>query len=63
MGSNGSIPYIRNCTTSFKRGYYVVELPFNGLYSEDKMEVLSYQIVEGEIWLIDFDGTMLREFE
>jgi hypothetical protein len=27
------------------------------------MEVISYQIVDGRIWLVDIDGTMLEEVD
>ena len=59
----GIFPDLKTSLKYLKEGYYVVELPFNELYSEDKMEVVSYQIVEGRIWLVDIDGTMLEEIE
>lgn len=57
----GIFPDLKTSLKHLKEGYYVVELPFNELYSEDKMEVVSYQIVDGKIWLVDIDGTMLEE--
>ena len=59
----GIFPNRKTSLKHLKEGYYVVELPFNELYSEDKMEVVSYQFVEGKIWLIDIDGTMLEEID
>ena len=59
----GIFPDLKTSLKHLKEGYYVVELPFNELYSEDKMEVVSYQIVDGKIWLVDIDGTMLEEID
>ena len=59
----GIFPDLKTSLKHLKEGYYVVELPFNELYSEDKMEVVSYQIVGGKIWLVDIDGTMLEEID
>lgn len=59
----GIFPDLRTSLKHLKDGYYVVELPFNKLYSEDKMELVSYQNVDGKIWLIDIDGTMLEEVD
>lgn len=42
-------------------GYWVVELPFNELYSEDKMLLVSYQIVDNKICIVAEDGTIIRE--
>jgi hypothetical protein len=59
----GIFPDLKTALKHLKEGYWVVEIPFNELYSEDKMEVLSYQIVDGKIWLVDVDGTMLEEVD
>lgn len=57
----GIFPDLKTSLKHLKEGYYVVEIPFNELYSEDKMEVVSYQFVDGKIWLVDIDGTVLEE--
>ena len=59
----GIFPDLKTTLKHLKEGYWVVEIPFNELYSEDKMEVISYQIVNGKIWLVDIDGTMLEEVD
>ena len=59
----GIFPDLKTALKHLKEGYWVVEIPFNELYSEDKMEVISYQIVDGRIWLVDIDGTMLEEVD
>ena len=59
----GIFPDLKTTLKHLKEEYWVVEIPFNELYSEDKMEVISYQIVNGKIWLVDIDGTMLEEVD
>lgn len=59
----GIFPDLKTALKHLKEGYWVVEIPFNELYSEDNMEVISYQIVDGKIWLVDVDGTMLEEVD
>jgi hypothetical protein len=59
----GIFPDLKTALKHLKEGYWVVEIPFNELYSEEMMEVLSYQIVDGKIWLVDVDGTMLEEVD
>lgn len=59
----GLFPDLKTALKHLKEGYWVVEIPFNELYSEDKMEVVSYQIVRGRIWSVDVDGTMLEEVD
>lgn len=59
----GIFPNLKTSLKHLKEGYYVIELPFNELYSEDNTKVVSYQIVERKIWLIDIDGTMLEEID
>jgi hypothetical protein len=59
----GIFPDLKTSLKHLKEGYFVVEIPFNEFYGEDKMEVVSYQIVDGKIWLVDIDGTMLEEVD
>lgn len=59
----GLFPDLKTALKYLKEGYYVVELPFNELYGEEKMELVSYQIAEGKIWLVDSDGNPLKEVE
>ena len=59
----GIFPDLKTSLKCLKEGYFVVEIPFNEFYGEDKMEVVSYQIVDGKVWLVDIDGTMLEEVD
>ena len=59
----GIFPDLKTALKYLKEEYWVVEIPFNKFYGEDKMEVVSYQIVDGKIWLVDIDGTMLEEVD
>lgn len=58
----GIFPDLKTALKHLKDGYWVVEIPFNELYDEENMRVISYQI-RGKIWLVDIDGTMLEEVD
>jgi hypothetical protein len=59
----GIFPDLKTSLNHLKEGYFVMKLSFNELYSEENMEVASYQFVDGKIWLVDIDGTMLEEVD
>lgn len=56
----GIFDSLEKALSNLKEGYFVAELPFNELYPEEEMLLPSYQLLEGKIYKVSYDGHILE---